>query len=431
MSALDRRNLALSLALTALLAGAPAHAGEGTVPSFGLGTQTTQYVQSGSDAIRVDWPYGFSPILHLRTYDFDSDSLTGSKTAAWALGGWAGITTGFLGDVFQAGVVGYTSQRIYGPADKDGTKLLLPGQDPINVLGEAFGAIRFADQTFIGYRQLVNRPFVNQYDSRMVPQVFEGYTLRGAPAGVSYVAGYITKIKIRDSDSYTWMNQAAGASGPQQGMIIGGVTIPFAQDGFVRVDEQYVKDAFNTYYVDGRYPIAFGDATTLALAAQYYGQDAVGSKQLGDFSTWGLGATGVLTLRELTVQLAYTQVGRGYDIQYPYGDSPSYANLMQIQFNGAGEKTWLAGASYDFAKLGAPGLSAGIIYAQGHSRIDPSSGAPQPNRHETDVRADYLFPKGHVLEGLSATIRYAWQVQDGSPQTATQLRAYLNYDVRF
>ena len=76
-------------------------------------------------------------------------------------------------------------------------------------------------------------------------------------------------------------------------------------------------------------------------------------------------------------------------------------------------------------------MSAGINYAQGRSRIDPSSGAPQPNRHETDVRADYLFPKGSVLDGLSATIRYSWQVQDGSPQTATQLRAYLNYDVRF
>jgi hypothetical protein len=422
------RRLLPALAAAWAVAG---HAGDGTVPSFGLGGQTTQYVQGGSDATKTGWPYGLTPILHVRTYYFDSDSLTGSETAAWALGGWAGLTTGFLGDVFQVGAVGYTSQRLYGPADKDGTKLLLPGQDPINVLGEAFGAIRFADQTLVGYRQLVNRPFVNQYDSRMVPQVFEGYTLRGAPGGVSYLAGYLTKIKVRDSDSYTWMNQAAGATDAHQGMIIGSVTIPFAKDGFVRADEQYVKDTFNTYYLDGRYPVAIGEAATLALAAQYYGQEAVGSKALGDFSTWGLGATGVLTWAGLTAQLAYTQVGRGYEIQYPYGDSPSYANLMQVQFNGAGEKTWLVGASYEFATLGARGLSAGINYAQGRSRIDSSSGAPQPNRHETDVRADYLFPKGSALEGLSATIRYSWLDQDGSPQTATQLRAYLNYEVRF
>jgi hypothetical protein len=30
-----------------------------------------------------------------------------------------------------------------------------------------------------------------------------------------------------------------------------------------------------------------------------------------------------------------------------------------------------------------------------------------------------------------ATFRYAWLQQDGSPQTQTQLRAILNYAVRF
>jgi hypothetical protein len=37
----------------------------------------------------------------------------------------------------------------------------------------------------------------------------------------------------------------------------------------------------------------------------------------------------------------------------------------------------------------------------------------------------------HPLEGLVATLRYSWLQQDGSPQTATQLRAYINYAVKF
>jgi hypothetical protein len=49
---------------------------------------------------------------------FDAESLTGAPSEAWALGGWAGLTTGFIGDVFQLGFVGYTSQRLYGPEDK-------------------------------------------------------------------------------------------------------------------------------------------------------------------------------------------------------------------------------------------------------------------------------------------------------------------------
>ena len=69
-------------------------------------------------------PYGILPVLQLRTYYFGSESLTGSKTAAWALGGWAGLRSPWLGDVFQLGVVGYTSQKLHGPADEGGTRLL-------------------------------------------------------------------------------------------------------------------------------------------------------------------------------------------------------------------------------------------------------------------------------------------------------------------
>jgi len=32
---------------------------------------------------------------------------------------------------------------------------------------------------------------------------------------------------------------------------------------------------------------------------------------------------------------------------------------------------------------------------------------------------------------LSGAIRYSWLREDGTPQTGTQLRVYVNYDVRF
>ena len=104
---------------------------------------------------------------------------------------------------------------------------------------------------------------------------------------------------------------------------------------------------------------------------------------------------------------------------------------MQVAFNTAGERAWAIGGNVNFADLGAPGLTAAAIYAEGRDRIDTTNGSPIPNRNETDVRADYAFGKGTLLEGLVATFRYSWQHQDGSPQTATQLRAYINYAVRF
>jgi hypothetical protein len=376
-------------------------------------------------------PGDFEPVVHLRTYYFDSESLTGVPSEAWALGGWAGLRSPWWGDVFQIGVVGYTSQRLYGPADKDGTKLLDTGQQPINVLGEAFGAVRVLGQTITAYRQLINRPFINPQDSRMVPNTFEAYTLTGAAGDVSYTGGYITKMKVRQSESFVWMSNTAGGTGNQAGVIYAGGTWDFINNGYVRVDEQYAVDVFNTFYIDGKYPFALDDKSTLALGAQYYPQTSVGDEQIGAFSTWGVGLQASYARGPFGIQLYYTQMGKGYDTLNPYGDHASYLNLMQVAFNTAGERAWAIGGNVNFADLGAPGLTAAAIYAQGSDRIDSSNGSAIPDRNETDVRVDYAVGKGSWLEGLVATLRYSWLNQDGSPQTATQLRAYLNYAIRF
>ena len=397
-----------------------------------VATATAQGIYPGGpskDSYKL--PGDFEPVVQLRTYYFDSESLTGVPSEAWALGGWAGLRSPWWGDVFQVGVVGYTSQRLYGPDDKDGTKLLDTGQQPINVLGEAFGAVRIMGQTITAYRQLINRPFINPQDSRMVPNTFEAYTLTGAAGDVSYTGGYITKMKVRQSEDFVWMSNTAGGTGNQAGVIYAGGTWDFIKNGYIRVDEQYAVDVFNTFYIDGKYPIALDDKSTLALGAQYYPQTSVGDEQIGAFSTWGVGLQASYARGPFGVQLYYTQMGKGHDTLNPYGDHASYLNLMQVAFNTAGERAWAVGGNVSFADLGAPGLTAAAIYAQGSDRIDSSNGSAIPDRNETDVRVDYAVGKGSWLEGLVATLRYSWLNQDGSPQTATQLRAYINYAIRF
>ena len=376
-------------------------------------------------------PGGFEPVVQLRTFYFESESLTGSPSAAWALGGWAGLRSPWWGDLFQVGIVGYTSQKLYGPADKDGTRLLATGQEPITVLGEAFAAVRILGQTATAYRQLINRPFINPQDNRMVPNTFEAYTLTGSAQQVSYTGGYITKMKIRQSESFVWMSNTAGGTGNQEGVIYAGGTWDFARNGYVRLDEQYAVDVFNTFYLDGKYPIAIDDRTVLTLGAQYYPQSSVGDAQIGAFSTYGMGLQAAVAHGPAGVQLYYTQTGKGFDTQNPFGDHASYLNLMQVAFNTAGERAWGIGGNVNFADFGVPGLTAAAIYAAGHDRIDDLTGSPLPDRNETNVRVDYAIGKGTFLEGLVATFRYSWLRQDGSPQTGTQLRAYLNYAVRF
>ncbi|HEX6018023.1 MAG TPA: OprD family outer membrane porin [Burkholderiaceae bacterium] len=376
-------------------------------------------------------PGGFEPVVHLRTYYFDQESTSGAPSEAWALGGWAGLRGPWWGDVVQLGLVGYTSQRLYGPDGKGGTRLLTPTQGSITVLGEAFAALRFAGQTFTGYRQLLNRPFINPQDNRMVPNTVEGYTLAGGSGPLSYVGGYLTKIKLRDTDSFRWMSEVAGGTGDHEGVVFAGATYRFDKAGYVRIDEQYGVDVFNSFYADVRYPIALDDQTGLVLGAQYYPQTAVGDKQIGSFSTWGYGLQAALSRGPFGAQLYWTQTGSGRDTLNPFGDHPSYLNLMQVAFNTAGEKAWGIGGNVDFGALGAPGFSAALVYASGNDRANFTTGAPLADRDETNIRFDYAFPKSSVLTGLVATLRYSWLHLDGAAQTGTQLRAYLNYDVRF
>lgn len=377
-------------------------------------------------------PGGIQPVLHLRTYYFDQESLSGKPSTAWALGGWAGLRTPWLGDLVQLGVVGYTSQRLYGPDGKGGTLVLQSDQDAINVVGLAWAALRFAGQTFTAYRQLIDRPFINPMDNRMVPNTFEAYTLSGSPLeGLAYTGGYITRIKNRDADEFVWMSKDAGGSGSNEGVYFAGVDWAFMKGGLARADLQYGVDTYNTFYLDGRFPVALGEQTQLTLGAQYFPQSSVGDQQIGDFSTWGAGAQAKLAHGPFGAHLSFTRTGNEFATQSPYGDHPSYLNLQQVAFNTAGESAWGLGGSIDFTEFGAPGLSAAAVYASGRDRVQNFSGVPIGNRNETDLRADYRFGKGTVLAGLVATLRYSWLQEDGAAQTQTQARVIVNYPFAF
>ncbi len=286
-------------------------------------------------------PGGFEPVAQLRTYYLGAESLTGSPSAAWALGGWAGLRSPWWGDVFQVGLLGYTSQRLYGPDDKDGTKLLAPGQHPITVLGEAFAAARVFGQTLTGYRQLIDRPYINPQDNRMVPNTFEAYTLTGSANDVSYTGGYITKVKARQSDSFAWMSSAAGGTGDHKGVVYAGATWAFARNAYLRMDEQYgdrrVQHVLRRRRVsdrDRRQDVAD------VRRAVHRAEDRSVTHRSDRSRPMPRAASRDRPTGRSAAQLYYTQTGTGFNMQNPFGTTPSYLELMQVAFNTAGEKAW-------------------------------------------------------------------------------------------
>ncbi len=373
---------------------------------------------------------GIEPIVHLRTYYWDSQSTDDAQSQAWAIGGWAGFNTRWYGDALQLGVLGYTSQKLYGPSDKGGSQLLGPNQDPINVLGQAYASLRYAGQTFTAYRQMVDQPWVDPYDTRMIPNLFEGYLLSGKVADVDYIGGYVTKFKPRDAEAFEWMSSGAGSKGPQQGMILAGAQLRMADGAFVRVAEQYLIDTYNTAYVDGAYPVAMGDDGILRLRGQYANQQSVGSAGLGSFNTWMFGLGGVYDLGPVSLQVSWTQTSRNKETQAPFGANPSFLHMMQVDFNDANEKAWLIGGTVDFSTLGAQGFTASVLYGNGHGALDPTSGASLGSRNETDIILAYALDKSSALRGLSFGVQGSWLNQAGATAQGQQLRVFRELRIR-
>jgi hypothetical protein len=92
----------------------------------------------------------------VRTYDLTRENFDGSKSQAWAAGGWLAFRSGLIGDVFGVHAAAYTSQPIFAPPDEGGTKLLAPVQNSIGVLGQIYGRVQIGDQEIRGGRQLVD-----------------------------------------------------------------------------------------------------------------------------------------------------------------------------------------------------------------------------------------------------------------------------------
>ena len=85
---------------------------------------------------------------------------------------------------------------------------------------------------------------------------------------------------------------------------------------------------------------------------------------------------------------------------------------MIKSFNRADEDAWLVGASYDFARIGLPGLSSFINYAQGYT---PDSGANgSPDQSEFDITIDYRI-QSDWFKGLWLRGRAAYSASVGPP----------------
>jgi hypothetical protein len=104
--------------------------------------------------------------LQLRTFYFFQQNLDNSYNEAWAGGGGLDYQSGWLCDRFAVGATLYTSQPLYAPDGRDGTRLLATGQEGYTVLGQLYGKLKLFDRNEVRfYRQSYDSPYINKYGS--------------------------------------------------------------------------------------------------------------------------------------------------------------------------------------------------------------------------------------------------------------------------
>ena len=99
---------------------------------------------------------------------------------------------------------------------------------------------------------------------------------------------------------------------------------------------------------------------------------------------------------------------------------------MQRIFTRQGEKAILGSLSYDFAGLGAPGLTA-ITNVVAAFDGKPSSGSRRRDAQEVNLTIDYKL-RGGWLDSFWLRVRGAWLHEEKSDRNGTDLRVILRYD---
>ena len=368
----------------------------------------------------------------LRSMFIDRHTFDGAENEAWAIGGWAGVKTGFFLDHIALAATAYTSQPLYAPANKDGTQLLETGQGEYSVLGELYADVRITDDlNLYGGRKGFDTPYINRNDTRMTPNTFEAVALQGRTelgdncGALKYGIGYFDKIKERNSDEFVSMAVAAGAK-VDRGVDTAGILYQNGPFSLGAVDS-FCPDIINIGYLEAKMELPLGDDLKLRLAAQYSDQRSVGEDLLTGNSFWArqFGLKAEVPVGRALFTAAYTAASGNANMQSPWSGYPGYTSVQIQNFNRDGEDALLLRAGYKFACV--EGLSA---YALGVFGSPPNQ-AGQYRQDECDLNVQWAASSG-MLKGLALRLRYAVAEQHGgNVDHYTDLRVMCNYTRTF
>jgi hypothetical protein len=308
-----------------------------------------------------------------------------------------------------------------------------------------------------------NLPILVANDGRLLPQTFEGGTIQSKEIdNLTINAGQLTHAMGRASSNRTGLS-VSGATADSNKFRYGGLDYKLTPDLTLQYYYSNLEDFYKQHFLGATHVFKIADDQSFKTDLRYFDSSSDGKNGHGggynfdnnsgyaknegevDNKTWS--AMFTYTLGGHALMLGHQQVsddggfvwlnqsgvvdGNGRNEGAGGASFYLFTDSMINQFAKAGENTTFGQYSYDFARLGAPGLKASVAYLRGEDGRN-KSGNGTFSEWERDARIDYVIQEG-VLKGLGASLRHGIYRGTGesSGRDTDQTRLIFNYTYSF
>ncbi len=315
-----------------------------------------------------------------------------------------------------------------------------------------------------------NLPILVSNDSRVLPAAFEGGIVTSKELdGVTFTGGQLSKTISRASSNWTDLS-VNGATQTSDEFRFAGADWKVTKDLTLQYYFANLEDFYKQHFLGLVHVLPLGEDQSFKTDLRYFNSSADGkndsnaagygfnnnsgyAKHAGevDNSTWS--AMFTYSLSGHAIMLGHQQVGddggmvflnqgsvtkNGTSRNEGNGGSSFYlfTDSMVDGFNRAGTNTTFGQYSYDFARVGVPGLKAAVAYLHADD-IKGVTGTATAGREfsqwERDMRIDYVIQNG-PLKGFGTTLRHGSYRADAGLNGATdtdQTRVIFNYTYAF
>ncbi|KJK15264.1 OprD family porin [Pseudomonas sp. NPDC087612] len=305
-------------------------------------------------------------------------------------------------------------------------------------------------QTELRYGTLLPKlPVISYNDGRLLPQTFEGGQITSNEfKDLTLIGGQIEHVKGRNSSNNEEMS-IAGANNARTGkfsnkFLYAGADYKVTKDLLLQYYYGNLEDFYKQHFLGAVHNWAIGPGVLKSDFRYFHStDDGANSNDPAYFTSgwYGNGTKGKVDNDLYSALFLYTVQGHtfggGYqvssgDSDFPWlnqGDGSSNYTITdsQIQkFGRAGERTWQARYSYDFAKVGLAGATAGVTYLKGDN-IDSAIG--DRTEWERDITVAYVVPEG-TLKGLGIMWKNAtWRSDIANTKDQDENRLILSYSI--